>query len=267
MIVRNNAGRLFEADGERHEHMYSHAIAACAVAEAYGMTSDYSLKAAAQLALNYIVNAQDREGGGWRYVPLDGSDTSVFSWQIMALKSGILSHLEVPGKVKPLANKWLDSVQSGVPKDSRIGAYYGYRKPGDRKQVSSTTAIGILCRNYLGARKSEPGLRKGVEAIGKKGPSSDDIYFNYYATQVMFQNDGPEGKRWVSWNNKMRDQLVESQVKKGKDQGSWYFEGADQSTKAGGRVYCTAMAAMTLEVYYRYVPIYKDVVEDDFPLE
>ena len=26
---------------------------------------------------------------------------------------------------------------------------------------------------------------------------------------------------------------------------------------AGGRLYCTALAAMTLEVYYRYMPLYR----------
>ena len=32
----------------------------------------------------------------------------------------------------------------------------------------------------------------------------------------------------------------------------------------GGRLYTTAMCAMTLEVYYRYMPLYEKV--DDFPL-
>ena len=34
----------------------------------------------------------------------------------------------------------------------------------------------------------------------------------------------------------------------------------------GGRLYCTAMAAMILEVYYRYLPIYREQsIEEDFP--
>ncbi len=32
--------------------------------------------------------------------------------------------------------------------------------------------------------------------------------------------------------------------------------GGDHGGKVGGRLYCTAMAAMTLEVYYRDMPIY-----------
>ncbi|MEE3218949.1 MAG: hypothetical protein VX257_01740, partial [Planctomycetota bacterium] len=96
-----------------------------------------------------------------------------------------------------------------------------------------------------------------------------DMYYNYYASQVMYQNDGPKGKLWTKWNNVMRDQLVNTQVKNGKDRGSWYFTSGGHGSKAGGRVYCTSMAAMTLEVYYRYMPIYqqKNVEKDDFPLE
>jgi hypothetical protein len=32
----------------------------------------------------------------------------------------------------------------------------------------------------------------------------------------------------------------------------------------GGRLYVTAMAAMTLQVYYRYLPIYQETEIDDF---
>jgi hypothetical protein len=55
----------------------------------------------------------------------------------------------------------------------------------------------------------------------------------------------------------VRDQLIKSQVKAGDDRGSWYFTGGYEG-KAGGRVYCTAMAAMTLEVYYRYPLVHGD---------
>jgi hypothetical protein len=65
------------------------------------------------------------------------------------------------------------------------------------------------------------------------------------------------------------DYFINSQTKVGNDRGSWYFNGGGHGAKAGGRVYCTAMAAMTLEVYYRYLPVYqhKNVQKDDFPLE
>jgi hypothetical protein len=61
----------------------------------------------------------------------------------------------------------------------------------------------------------------------------------------------------------MRDFLVNSQSKRDDhDKGSWHFNEAYAA--AGGRLYCTAMSAMTLEVYYRYLPIYRKGAEGDF---
>jgi hypothetical protein len=63
----------------------------------------------------------------------------------------------------------------------------------------------------------------------------------------------------------MRDQLVNTQEKSGHAAGSWHIpEGWSQQ---GGRLYCTAMSTMILEVYYRYMPLYGDKsTEDDFEL-
>ena len=46
---------------------------------------------------------------------------------------------------------------------------------------------------------------------------------------------------WEKWNTEMRDWLVESQDKQGTEAGSWYV-GGGHSSKAGGRLFCTAMA-------------------------
>jgi hypothetical protein len=94
------------------------------------------------------------------------------------------------------------------------------------------------------------------------------MYYNYYGAMTMFQNDGPDGKLWKSWDAKMRDHLVKTQVNEGPQQGSWHFSHGHGGS-AGGRVYNTAMATMTLEVSYRYMPVYQkqNVAQDNFPLE
>ncbi|MFH1266905.1 MAG: hypothetical protein ABIK89_14345, partial [Planctomycetota bacterium] len=79
-----------------------------------------------------------------------------------------------------------------------------------------------------------------------------NMYYNYYATQVMRHWGGPE---WEKWNPKMRDYLVATQSNQGTESGSWYFAGGHGET--GGRLYNTAVALMTLEVYYRYMPLYR----------
>ena len=69
------------------------------------------------------------------------------------------------------------------------------------------------------------------------------------------------------WNKVMRDSLVESQSKNGHEVGSWFARGGDHGSDVGGRIYCTAMSTMILEVYYRHMPIYgKQAAEEDFPL-
>jgi hypothetical protein len=239
-------------------NMYAHGLGAIALCEAYAMTKDGGLAAPAQSTLNFIVTAQDPVGGGWRYTPRQPGDTSAVGWQIMALKSGHLAYLNVPHITIEKASKFLDSVQV----DS--GSGYGYADPGNGH---ATSAVGLLCRMYLGWKKDNGPLQRGVENIAKWGPSKTDAYFNYYAMQVMFQasNGGQEGPHWKKWNAELRDYLVGSQGKQGTETGRWFFKGG-HANEAGGRLYCTSMACMTLEVYYRHMPIYaKAAVEEDFP--
>jgi hypothetical protein len=201
--------------------------------------------------------AQDPVGGGWRYSPRQPGDTSAVGWQIMALKSGYLGFLNVTEAAKKGSIKFLDSAQA------EGGAFYGYTGPG---KGPSTTAVGLLCRMYLGWDRDRPELEKGVKYLAGLGPQTGNMYFSYYATQVIHQFDGPDGDLWQNWNVKMRDALVASQDMNKHETGSWMFPGAgDHGFDAGGRLYCTAMATMTLEIYYRYMPIYtQKSAEDDW---
>jgi hypothetical protein len=243
-------GNMWEPGGR----MYSHGMASIVLCEAYAMTHDKGLLQPAQEAINFICYAQDPVGGGWRYDPREKGDTSVVGWQIMALKSGHMAYLVVPPSTAKKAFQFLDSVQE----DS--GAFYGYLDPG---RGEATTAIGLLCRMYLGWKKDNASLQRGVEWISNTGPSKGNMYYNYYATQVMRHW---EGDLWTKWNDVMRDQLVNSQAKGGHETGSWYMPGGDLGADQGGRLYCTSMATMVLEVYYRHMPIYgKQSTQEDFP--
>jgi hypothetical protein len=83
----------------------------------------------------------------------------------------------------------------------------------------------------------------------------NNMYYNYYATQVLHHYGGYP---WRKWNELMREYLVATQAPSGHEQGSWFFFGSDHGCLAGGRLYCTAMASMILEVYYRHMPLYKE---------
>jgi hypothetical protein len=235
MLVTDLGGDLQEGT------MYAQGIATLTLCEAYGMTRDAQLRPAAQDAVNFICHAQHPRGG-WRYMPGQPGDTTVFGWQIMALKSATLAGLDVPSPVIELAMSYLDSVQSAQ------GATYGYQKPG---RDPAPTAIGLLARMYHGWRSQDPRLDRGVLFLDSVLPSKTDMYFNYYATQVLHHFGGAY---WERWNQRMRDYLVSTQAKNGHERGSWHF--TDQHGNVGGRLYTTAMCVMILEVYYRHMPLY-----------
>jgi hypothetical protein len=246
-------GRCF-ADGG---NMYSQGLAAIALSEAYAMTQDNRLQGPAQAALNFISQAQDPVGGGWRYNPRQAGDTSALGWQLMALKSGNMAYLSVNASTVKNAIRFLDSASE------ESGSFYGYTGPG---REIGTTAAGLLCRMYLGWKKDDSALQRGVQALAKTGPTND-LYYDYYATQVMHHM---EGDLWQAWNAKMKPMLLKAQATSGHEAGSWYdgFTGGiagGHAPKVGGRLYCTSLATMILEVYYRHLPIYgNQVTEAEF---
>ena len=55
----------------------------------------------------------------------------------------------------------------------------------------------------------------------------------------------------------MRDHLLRLQRTSGQLDGSWDATRSAYGARGGaGRIYTTAMATLTLEVYYRYLPMY-----------
>ena len=229
---------------QKNGDMYSHAIATLALCEAYAMTRDKNLLAPAQEAVNFIVYAQ-HEQGGWRYEPKEPGDLSVTGWQLTALKSGSHGKLEIPREVWYRAENFLDSVQEDR------GAAYGYQEPSKNK--ISMSVVGLFSRMILGWPHDHKPLLKGVSKLADQVPHQNHMYFNYYASQVL-RHHGSAG--WKRWNPKMRDYLVKLQANRGHETGSWYID--ENWSDRGGRLYTTTLAILTLEVYYRYMPMYQE---------
>ncbi|MBD3674288.1 MAG: terpene cyclase/mutase family protein [Planctomycetaceae bacterium] len=227
-------------------NMYVQGICVIALAEAFGMTKDRRLLRPVEGGVAFIINAQNATGGGWRYNPGDEGDTSVVGWQLMALISARHAGVKFPRNVFRGARAFLNRVEIQDDKHT----WYGYNTAAKKL---STSAVGLLCRMYLGWDRKVSGLKKGVQLLADKGPSKGDDYYNYYATQVMHHWGG---EPWTAWNHIMRDQLVKSQVKKGPAMGSWN-PGTGHGPAQGGRLYTTCLNLMTLEVYYRHLPLYQ----------
>ena len=109
----------------------------------------------------------------------------------------------------------------------------------------------------MGMSRDSQDLKSGAGYITKRGISKTDIYFDFYTTLTLHH---AQHESWEDWNKQMRDYLVKTQEIVGHQAGSWNFR--DQYGAVGGRLYTTAMAAMTLEVYYRYTPLFAATAED-----
>jgi hypothetical protein len=233
--------------------MYSQAIATISLCEAAGMTRDESVKKVARMAVDYIVAAQAGDGS-WGYTPNTNGDTSIVGWQIQALKSARLADIAVPQKAFDQAVIFLD----GVSNDS--GATYGYRTKGSSRTL---TPVGLLCRQYTGWTPRNPSLARGIDFMWDKYPPKEnewEMYYYYYATQVFHFFDGP---KWhTQWNPAMQKILLTKQVTdktpgaKATEVGSWPKDEGHIGSSCG-RLGTTAMACLTLEVYYRHLPLYK----------
>ncbi|MEW6251835.1 MAG: carboxypeptidase regulatory-like domain-containing protein, partial [Planctomycetota bacterium] len=237
------------ADGDlRHgETMYSHGIAAIALCEACGMTSDPRLADPARRAVDFILRARNRTTSGWRYAPGDDGDTSVLGWQMMALKSANLAGLPVPAEAFAAAERWLARVE-----DPDRPGLYAYR-PGEPASASMT-AEALFVRQLLGAPRDDARTRNAIEFLAEHlpqwGPSTNTYYW-YYATLAHFHHGGAP---WTRWNTALQRELLAHQATGGPAAGSWPPEG--EWAAVGGRVYQTALCTLMLEVYYRYLPLY-----------
>jgi hypothetical protein len=245
--------RKQDREGNFGGGMYAHGLATIAICEAYGMTSDPKLKVSAQQAINFIRRAQS-ESGGWRYEPRMGGDMSVVGWQVMALKSGQMAGLEVDDSRNPTltkANKFIKSCASA----DETG--YGYTGPD---KAPTMTAVGLLCKLYLGTGTRNTGIVGGVNRLSQESApgTTPSLYYYYYATQVMHHAGGPA---WEKWNPRMRDLLIGKQDQ-GRTKGHPHLKGSwspagDVHAGAGGRLMITSLSILTLEVYYRHLPLYR----------
>ena len=254
--------RIQRSDGRYMKHtfnriMYNHAIATLALSEAYAMTRRSDIRRSVERAVRFIASEQN-DDGGWRYSHKmhPRSDTSVTGWVVMAIKSAKLADIQVPANLFEGSEKWLDFAT-----DPKTG-FVGYTGPGNTAvKVPSTTAIAMLCRQFLGTPRSDERIRTAAAILHRFPPNFGDageanIYYYYYAMLALYQYGG---EPWEYWNPRVRDPLVKTQETRGCARGSWRpsFYWASRSGSAPGRVYSTTMAILTLEVYYRYLPIYR----------
>jgi len=239
--------------------IYNHAICSLAVCEAYGMTQKLSYRRAAEKAIAYSLKVQHVDGG-WGYMRRQigqfRSDVSVTGWQAMALKSAQMAGLTVPASTWRSLVAYVDSAS-----DDKGCAGYTSAKEFVTPMNPSTLAVGLLCRQFApkGAdSKMAAELTDLLVGILPTPANEGFFYYGYYGSLSLYQYGGP---KWDRWNTHIREKLVSLQERQGCAAGSW-DPGSKRWALWAGRIYSTAMAALTLEVYYRYLPIHRGYLDE-----
>lgn len=232
----------------RYARMYCHGMAAIALGEAYGMTRDPTLRDPLARSIGYIVEMQNVSDGGWRYIKgQQVGDMSMFGWQLMALKSASAAGVVVP---RQTASRAIDFLQASG--QGKSGGLAGYRQTDQPRP--SMTAEALFSRQMLGMKRTNPASQEAVSYLLQNLPrrSEQDLYYWYYGTLAMYQYGGDS---WQAWNAALRDHLVRDQRKGGHATGSW--DPRAPWGAFGGRVFSTSMSILCLEVYYRFLPLYR----------
>jgi prenyltransferase beta subunit len=250
----------------RDGHDYSQPIAAYALCETYAMTKIPMVKDAAERAISIIVSGQ-HASGGWNYNcdAQDRDDTSYMGWCAQALKAAKLSGIEVEG-----VDTAMRRAIAGFKKNYSGGEYgsFGYTEPGR----TGLTGAGALCLQLLGAAKS-PEAKGAMQTLAETtfnwegGGTFNQNYYWYYITQAKFHEGG---NTWNTWNKMFSPVLVKRQTiipkaiedAHGKlvDIGFWDMN-RELSGHTDGVVMNTCLAALQLQVYYRYLPTYQTPTE------
>ena len=260
--VQKALGYLVHAEPEEGKlsngSVYTHGIVTYCLSEAYGMTRNAFLRRSVEERLKIILAGQQK-GGGFDYKYKKGKrwDLSITGWQVQALKAGyVAGFLEKP--ISEALNRAVNFIKSTYKNKK-----FGYSSPGSGGNM---TGIGVLCLQLWGAGKSDE-VKGAYEKIltyrlGKYKSLADDadwastapkyLYGWYYDTQAMLYKGKSD---WKNWNKVFQNILVKNQDPKGfweVDKAPYGFTG-----DLAGRVYCTTLCCLQLEVYYRYLPSYK----------
>lgn len=263
-----------EMNSSTNDRFYTHAISLIAlcemiVLEKFEKKTDDDLKNRAIKAIDYLKENQNEEYGGWRYEPGVDSDLSVTGWCLMALQTAKMAEINVPEIMFKKISHFLDLVALDE------GSRYVYTLPAKARKITpSMTATGLLCRMYLGWNRNNPAIQKGAEFLTQKNnlihypPKKEEIedrkghqeytnVYGWYSASMMLKHLGPYHKYWRLWNQAMCAEIPRHQIPDGKaEAGSWDPE-FDEYQYGGGRLYITTMSILCLEVYYRYMAIFK----------
>jgi hypothetical protein len=242
---------------EEGSFMYNQALAVYALAQVYRRDQLPEVSVAVERGLGFIARAQ-QQGGGWDYTSesTGRDDLSITGWIILAIDAARGAGFSFPAhraaSAREFVSRMVDPESSTATyADARVGA--GERRPG---LLPVAMVALLLSGDPLESRPitllADAVVRLKPEARGRAqwNETGQSLYGWYYATLALFHRGG---KWWDAWTPAMKDALLALQRTSGHATGSWDPD-PNWIGQVGGRVYATALAVLTLEVYYRTTP-------------
>jgi len=239
---------------------YNHAIVALALLErvlALGKPATRAEFAAAKRIIVYLTRTAQLPDGGWRYATRGTSDSSVTCWVLQALHAARQAGIEIHEKVPRTGMAYLSGITNAE-------GWTGYTSPGGNVTMTAAT---LLARQLFPEFTTEGSTERARDLLlgylqvplklGREPTTSGtavtrlkELWLNhygwYYATYA-FHLEG--GDAWTAWGPLLANTLKIDQEKLGELAGSWAPD--PRWGKRAGRLYTTALNALTLEVYYR----------------
>lgn len=275
--------------GDVHDNAFlpTHALCTAALADCYSLSGDSALKQNCEIALAHLLTLQTQGSGFARYPSGYGleaePDVATTAWSVLALKTakfaGVEFDLQTPGAG---LLEFLDSVTSVVhgPGNELARVYTRLRERGgdcpdgraaEFSALNTLDAMNAYCRAMLSQGEDDWKLIRALAQNAVAHPpawesNKIDFVHWFFSTAAAFQALGsrPPSKTdngWAVWEKPLAKALLDNQRGYRTDErktwpaildefGSW--DAVDAYSRQGGRVYTTAMAALCLQIYYRY---------------
>jgi|GEM_PF-1330162 len=245
--------------------VYNHAIAATALAEAYGQLESPALKPFAQRGLD-LIHSIKNPGKAWRYCcgatdPVEQNDVSVTGWMVLALVTGERYGLQIHEHDLTDALRYIEDMtdlKTGRTGYKECGSYCA-REAGDEsiwpfEESEAMTALAMICRNLAGGVLGELEAQDRAQVAGsqllrRKLPKwrdtqgCIDYYYWYFGTRAMRLYGGQD---WEIWKSSTLSAVMQNQKTRGCAKGSWDPQMCPWGDN-GGRIYATAMLTLLLE--------------------
>jgi len=259
-------GRVGGRGREGGHWIFNHAAATLALVEAAAATGDSELRRVARGAVHFVIACQNPYMA-WRYgVRPQDNDTAVTGWATLALGVARGAGFEVPPECFEGAKTWMDKITE--PEHGRAGytarsvgmAHYEGAVPVDPAKVEGMTALAVVTRLLAGADREDEFVAKGQDLVAKSPPLSDpreqavDFHYWHFGSLALRGqvSDRKRSTAQAAWQAAAVGAILESQRLDRAEHrfGSW--DPVDPWSFAGGRVYATAIHALTLQTPWRY---------------